>query len=439
MTSVDRWCLAVVGGLAWGLALPGPLGAGLVVVGALAWAGGARGDIWRSTGFSVAWYGAATVGWWGDTWSRFGAPSPWSLWLIFLLVSSIAPVIGSVGARASAGWREVVAAIGAGAAIEGLQRGLSPAPLGPALLAVGAPVLEWPTALGGRSLFAALLLGWAVLAWRRVGWSLVAAAAWVAVGAVWLADADAPTVKVSVLQPNIGAFAARVSSLAPERDARVAELAKRAVGIGFLPEGAWSGRAPPPATSGMDYQGWNAVVAPGGAAFGKRFLVPVAERAWFGLGRDRYIPGDLPRRLVVAGVVVAPLVCYEDMLPSAIAEISVDTTVLYCPTNDGWLGPGRASELHFAGTRLAAVESGRWAVRPAMCGPSGIVDRFGRVILRSRWEDADRAPFDGLVLAADIATVVPAWCGSRIDAAIGALGICLIFGLEFARRLRAVA
>jgi apolipoprotein N-acyltransferase len=51
-------------------------------------------------------------------------------------------------------------------------------------------------------------------------------------------------------------------------------------------------------------------------------------------------------------------------------------------SNDGWLdgGYGVAGRQHFAMAVLRAVESGRYLVRAATTGESGIIDPYGRVL-----------------------------------------------------------
>lgn len=427
MTRAERLVLGVAGGFAWGVALPGPLGTLLVLAGAVAWAVGVRGQAAPSVLFALTWFATATVGWWGETWGRFGAPWPWALWALFVVIHAIPAAAASALAGSSVG-----SAFAAGLAMEALFRWTSPAPIGPALLLVGTPVLEAPAALGGRSLEAAVVLGFGALAATSPRRAAVAAGGWVLAGAAWMATAQPGTVRVSAVEPAIGPFGGRVASQADARAERVRALVASSERP-FLPEGAWTG-ADPPAVTGTDRDGWNAIVTPEGAMFGKRYLVPVAERRWLGLGKDRYRAGDLPRSLAAYGLTVAPLVCYEDLLPAAIAEIPRDADLLLCASNDGWLGPGRASELHLAATRLAAVETGRWAVRPTSCGRTAIVDPLGRVIAATPWTDADRSPSAGTVVTAKVAPRRPLWTGAALDRWLGALGIAALLAEAALRR-----
>ncbi len=52
-------------------------------------------------------------------------------------------------------------------------------------------------------------------------------------------------------------------------------------------------------------------------------------------------------------------------------------------TNDAWFGRSSAPWQHFAMAAMRAVEQGRYLVRAANTGISGVVDPYGRVVLQS--------------------------------------------------------
>ncbi len=52
-------------------------------------------------------------------------------------------------------------------------------------------------------------------------------------------------------------------------------------------------------------------------------------------------------------------------------------------TNDAWFGPTSAPYQHFEQASMRAIEEGRYLVRSANTGISGIVDPYGRVLERS--------------------------------------------------------
>jgi apolipoprotein N-acyltransferase len=57
--------------------------------------------------------------------------------------------------------------------------------------------------------------------------------------------------------------------------------------------------------------------------------------------------------------------------------------LLVTVTNDAWYGTSSAPYQHFEQARLRAVEQGRYLVRAANTGISGIIDPYGRVVARS--------------------------------------------------------
>jgi apolipoprotein N-acyltransferase len=53
-------------------------------------------------------------------------------------------------------------------------------------------------------------------------------------------------------------------------------------------------------------------------------------------------------------------------------------------TNDAWFGTTSAPYQHFAQASMRSVENGRYLVRAANTGISGVVDPYGRIVAQSR-------------------------------------------------------
>jgi len=56
-------------------------------------------------------------------------------------------------------------------------------------------------------------------------------------------------------------------------------------------------------------------------------------------------------------------------------------------TNDAWFGRSSAAYQHFEQAMMRAVEEGRYLVRAANTGISGVVDPYGRVLASTRLFD----------------------------------------------------
>ena len=53
-------------------------------------------------------------------------------------------------------------------------------------------------------------------------------------------------------------------------------------------------------------------------------------------------------------------------------------------TNDAWYGESSAAFQHFEMAAMRAIEQGRYLARAANTGISGIIDPYGRVLVRTK-------------------------------------------------------
>jgi len=127
--------------------------------------------------------------------------------------------------------------------------------------------------------------------------------------------------------------------------------------------------------------------------YDKQLLVPFSEyfplridllRRSFGRVRE-FQPGapkpPLPTRAGLAGV----LNCNEAMLPEIVSRrVQAGASFLVNPSNDTWLADHKFSEIQFDMVAVRSIEQRRYLVRASTSGPSGIVDPWGRVVVRSR-------------------------------------------------------
>ncbi len=77
---------------------------------------------------------------------------------------------------------------------------------------------------------------------------------------------------------------------------------------------------------------------------------------------------------------ISVAICYEIVYPALIRQfVSGGSELLTTITNDAWFGRTSAPYQHFAQASMRAIEQGRYLVRSANTGISGIVDPYGRV------------------------------------------------------------
>jgi apolipoprotein N-acyltransferase len=88
--------------------------------------------------------------------------------------------------------------------------------------------------------------------------------------------------------------------------------------------------------------------------------------------------------LPVNGHLVSTAICYEIVYPDLVRRfVSSGSELLTTITNDAWFGATSAPYQHFAQASMRAIENGRYLVRSANTGISGIVDPYGRVLAES--------------------------------------------------------
>jgi apolipoprotein N-acyltransferase len=130
------------------------------------------------------------------------------------------------------------------------------------------------------------------------------------------------------------------------------------------------------------------------AVYRKRHLVPFGEyvplkRLLFFVSPlveavSDFSPGTGPVLMDVGGHAVSAAICYEAVFEYLAREaVERGSQLLITLTNDAWYGRSSAPWQHFEQASVRAVEQGRYLVRAANTGVSGIVDPYGRAIART--------------------------------------------------------
>ena len=108
------------------------------------------------------------------------------------------------------------------------------------------------------------------------------------------------------------------------------------------------------------------------------FAAPLVEAV------SDFSAGETPVLLPVGGHRISTSICYEIVYPNLVRQfVAGGSELLTTITNDAWFGRTSAPYQHFAQASMRAIEEGRYLVRSANTGISGIVDPYGRVLDRS--------------------------------------------------------
>jgi apolipoprotein N-acyltransferase len=123
----------------------------------------------------------------------------------------------------------------------------------------------------------------------------------------------------------------------------------------------------------------------------KRRLVPFGEFVPFGsvLGQlipatregvpfDK-VPGHRLEPLLIGGVPVGPLICWESAYPGDARQLTHEgARLLLVMTNNASFGTGAGPRQHLAAGQLRAVETGRTIVQAAVTGISAVIEPSGQ-------------------------------------------------------------
>jgi apolipoprotein N-acyltransferase len=108
------------------------------------------------------------------------------------------------------------------------------------------------------------------------------------------------------------------------------------------------------------------------------FAAPLVEAV------SDFSPGEQAVVLPFRGHRLSTAICYEVIYPALVHRfVANGSELLTTITNDAWFGETSAPYQHFEQASMRAIEEGRYVVRSANTGISGIVDPYGRVLART--------------------------------------------------------
>ena len=160
-------------------------------------------------------------------------------------------------------------------------------------------------------------------------------------------------------------------------------------------------------------------------------LPPAVQR----LAADGFRPGAGGTAVDPGGVpAFVALICYEGLFPEISRSVNLTDRAQWMVliSNDAWFGQGMGPAQHYAQNRYRAIETGLPLVRAANRGTSGIIDGYGREIMRTI--PAETAP-EGWSTSygrarLPVATEITMFQG-RVGAALFWLTLCLFAVLAF--------
>jgi len=155
------------------------------------------------------------------------------------------------------------------------------------------------------------------------------------------------------------------------------------------------------------------------------FAAPLVEAV------SDFSPGGTAVLLPVRGHLVSTAICYEIVYPALVRRfVRGGSELLTTITNDAWFGTTSAPYQHFAQASMRAIEEGRYLVRSANTGLSGIVDPYGRVLQESRLFTPD-------VLVGDVRFLTDTTVYARIGDVLAYAAVALtLLALGLARRVK---
>src|SRR5262245_33345742 len=108
------------------------------------------------------------------------------------------------------------------------------------------------------------------------------------------------------------------------------------------------------------------------------FAAPLVEAV------SDFSAGESVVLLPLDGHSISTAICYDVVYPQLVrAVVKGGSELVTTITNDAWFGRTSAPYQHFAQASMRAIETGRYLVRSANTGISGIVDPYGRVLERT--------------------------------------------------------
>ncbi len=161
----------------------------------------------------------------------------------------------------------------------------------------------------------------------------------------------------------------------------------------------------------------------------KRQLVPFAEHVPFGplftwipwmANASHFSEGTRHEIVDVGAVKFAPVICWESAFSGIVrGDVRDGATALIVSTDDAWFGTTAGPYQHAQIAQMRAIETGRWIVRAASTGISGIISPDGRYTIATHL---------------DVPAIVAGSIGDPVDTVydeLGGSGVAIILAVAY--------
>ena len=152
------------------------------------------------------------------------------------------------------------------------------------------------------------------------------------------------------------------------------------------------------------------------------FIGPLVEAV------SAFTAGTRVTMLPVEGHMISTAICYEVTFPPLAREaVREGSEMLTTITNDAWYGESSAAFQHFEMAAMRAIEQGRYLVRSANTGISGIIDPYGRMLIRTNLFETAAVVGEARFVQARTVYATIGDLAAYVSAAIVVLALALAF------------
>jgi apolipoprotein N-acyltransferase len=165
----------------------------------------------------------------------------------------------------------------------------------------------------------------------------------------------------------------------------------------------------------------------------KRQLVPFAEHlpfapllSWIPLTQEisHFSQGTASGVVAAGGVRIGPIICWESAFSDLfVGDVHDGADAFIIATDDAWFGTTAGPYQHAQIAQMRALETGRWIVRAASTGISGIIAPDGRYVRASALDE--QAVITGAI-GAPVETAYDSLGALTIALALGGIYACVV-------------